>query len=225
MPDIDITRIILQYICLLFSLSVHEAAHAAMANYCGDPTARLLGRMTLNPAKHADMMGTVMLPLFAMVTGIPLFGWAKPVPFNPRNLNDRKRGPLWISLAGPGSNMLLVMGSAIILRTLAAFMNIMPDSPVLSMFMLVFVYLAMINILLMLFNLIPVPPLDGHHVLSYFLPPHMEQSLEKLGPYSILILFVLVFQLHILDRPLAFLQALVSFLAFYGTPMWSQLAG
>lgn len=220
MPDFDITVIVLQYLCLLFSLSFHEAAHAAMANYWGDPTARLLGRMTLNPVKHADVMGTVILPIIAMISGIPLFGWAKPVPFNPRNLTDRKRGPVWIALAGPGSNLLLVLFAAIVLRALAALSNVMPGSPVLSMFILAFFFLALINSILMLFNLIPLPPLDGHHVLEFFLSPEARKKYESIGPFSLIILFVLVFQFDILELPMKAMLTLVYFLAFYGTPQF-----
>jgi Zn-dependent protease len=218
--DINISVIVLQYLCLLFSLSVHEASHAAMANYWGDPTARLLGRMTLNPVKHADIMGTVILPIIAMISGIPLFGWAKPVPFNPRNLTDRKRGPVWIALAGPGSNLLLILFATIVLRALAAMLNILPDSPALEMFIQAFFFLALINSILMLFNLIPLPPLDGHHVLEYFLSPEAQRKFESLGPYSLIILFVLVFQFNILRVPMAIMMVAIKYLAFYGTPLF-----
>ncbi len=220
MSDINISVIVLQYLCLLFSLSVHEASHAAMANYWGDPTARLLGRMTLNPVKHADIMGTVILPIIAMISGIPLFGWAKPVPFNPRNLTDRKRGPVWIALAGPGSNLLLILFATIVLRALAAMLNILPDSPALEMFIQAFFFLALINSILMIFNLIPLPPLDGHHVLEYFLSPEAQRKFESLGPYSLIILFVLVFQFNILRVPMAIMMVAINYLAFYGTPLF-----
>jgi len=218
--EINISEVVLQYLCLLFSLSFHEAAHATMANYWGDPTARLMGRMTLNPVKHADLMGTVVLPLFAMISHFPMFGWAKPVPFNPRNLTDRKRGPVWIALAGPGSNLLLVLFAAIVLRALAASWNLFPESPVLLLFIQAFIFLALINSILMIFNLIPLPPLDGHHVLEYFLSPEAQQKFESLGPYSLIILFVLVFQFHILDVPMGIMNLLIKYLAFWGTPLF-----
>ncbi len=215
-----ISVIVMQYVCLLFSLSVHEGAYAAMANYWGDPTARLMGRMTLNPIKHADLMGTVILPLFAMITGIRfLFGWAKPVPFNPRNLTDRKRGPVFIALAGPGSNFLLLCFSVALLRAMA----FLPESGLLDQFIMIVLYLVMINAVLLLFNLIPLPPLDGHHVLEYFLPYEMKRSFEKIGPYSVLILFFLVFYLHILDVPMNLLFRGALLCAFYGTPVWESL--
>ncbi len=220
MSDININIIVLQYLCLLFSLSFHEASHAAMANYWGDPTARLMGRMTLNPAKHVDVMGTVILPLFAMISGFPLFGWAKPVPFNPRNLQDLRRGPVFIALAGPGSNLLLILGAAIVLRALAALLNVLPESPALLLFIQTFFFLALINAILMLFNLIPLPPLDGHHVLEFFLSSEAKEKFRRIGPFSIIILFVLVFQLRILETPMQLLMGGFRFLAFYGTPLW-----
>ncbi len=222
--DININIIVLQYICLLFSLSVHEAAHAAMANYWGDPTARLMGRMTLNPIKHIDVMGTVILPLFAMFSGFPLFGWAKPVPFNPRNLVDQRRAPVLIALAGPGSNLLMILGAAIVLRALAASLNVLPESPALLMFIQTFFFLALINAILMLFNLIPLPPLDGHHVLEFFLSPEAKEKFRRIGPFSIIILFVLVFRFRILTVPLNITLNIVYYLAFYGTPLWQDFS-
>ncbi|HNR29272.1 MAG TPA: site-2 protease family protein [Candidatus Hydrogenedentes bacterium] len=186
--NIDIGFVLLQYFCLLFSLCIHEAAHAAMANYCGDPTARLMGRLTLNPVKHADPLGTVILPLFMMLTSVPyLFGWAKPVPFNPRNLNNMRRDPMLIALAGPGSNLLAAFACALILRILISIFGLQPDVQIAEILMMIAIYLIMINLLLLLFNLIPVPPLDGHHVLEYFLPPGGQRVLAQIGPFGILI--------------------------------------
>lgn len=198
---------VLQYICFLFALCVHEAAHAAMANYCGDPTGRLLGRLTLNPVKHADPIGTVLLPLIMLLgSGGGLFGWAKPVPFNPRNLNNMRRDPMLVALAGPGSNLLMALLVAVVFRLLLTVnvfesdvislvfgvgnvnARIVNDTPI---FLLVFVavlkYMLIINLLLLLFNLIPVPPLDGHYVLDYILPPSGQQMLQQIGPFGILI--------------------------------------
>lgn len=214
-----ISMVILQYLCLLFSLSVHEGAHAAMANYWGDPTAKLMGRMTLNPVKHADIMGTVILPLFAMITGWRfMFGWAKPVPYNPRNLTDRKKGPVFIALAGPGSNLLIIFVTIAILRGLA----FLPESEVVNLFIRTFFFLVMINSILMIFNLIPIPPLDGHHVVEFFLPYEMKKKFQQIGPYSIFILFFLVFYLRILQAPMQFIFRITISLAFYGTPVWGE---
>lgn len=213
--------LVIQYLCLLFSLSIHEAAHAAMANYWGDPTAKLMGRLTLNPVKHADIMGTVILPLFAMATGFRfLFGWAKPVPFNPRNLRDRRRGPVFVALAGPVSNLLVLFSAVAALRML----SFAPNFAALELFIMTLLYLIMINAVLLLFNLIPLPPLDGHHVLEYFLPYETQKTFEKIGPYSLFILFFLVFYLRILDRPMAMIFQGALMGAFYGTPLWESFA-
>jgi len=186
--DIDIGFILLQYFCLLFSLCVHEAAHAAMANYCGDPTGRLMGRLTLNPVKHADPLGTVILPLVMMLTNVPyMFGWAKPVPFNPRNLNNARRDPMLIALAGPGSNLLVALSGALVLRILVTVGGFEPDSQIIEILFMIVLYLIMINMILLLFNIIPVPPLDGHYVLGYFLPESGQRTLDQIGPFGILI--------------------------------------
>ncbi|MBP8129823.1 MAG: site-2 protease family protein [Candidatus Hydrogenedentes bacterium] len=186
--DIDIGFILLQYFCLLFSLCVHEAAHAAMANYCGDPTGRLMGRLTLNPVKHADPLGTVILPLVMMLTNVPyMFGWAKPVPFNPRNLNNARRDPMLIALAGPGSNLLVALSGALVLRILVTVGGFEPDSQIIEILFMIVLYLIMINMILLLFNIIPVPPLDGHYVLGYFLPESGQRTLDQVGPFGILI--------------------------------------
>lgn len=222
----DLGMMILQYLCLLFSLSAHEAAHAAMANWCGDPSARLLGRMTLNPIKHIDPLGTVVLPLFAMFRSFPfLFGWAKPVPYNPRNLRNIRRDSVLIGLAGPGANLLLILSTVVVLRLVATAVGVVGANPVVILLLQTFVYLALINAVLMLFNLIPLPPLDGHHLLEAVLPPRAAEQFEKLGPFSLIILFVLVFQFHILDVPMAVLSRGVFALAFYGTPLYDMMQG
>ena len=177
---------LLWYFCLLFSLCVHEAAHASLSNYCGDPSARLLGRMSLNPLAHIDPIGTVVMPLLMIFSGYPfLFGWAKPVPFNPRNLHNLRRDPVLIALAGPTSNLLVGLFALIALRT-GIQLGLDPRG-VPAMTGLVFV---MINLGLAMFNLIPVPPLDGHHVLYYFLPEIGKRAMEQIGPFGIIIAVV-----------------------------------
>jgi len=186
---INIGQALLQYICLLFSLCFHEAAHAMISNRCGDPSARLMGRMTLNPLAHIDPIGTVVLPLIMIITKVPfLFGWAKPVPFNPRNLNDMRRDPALIALAGPLSNFLLALLCAVILRVVVMAAGITSlDQLAASPLCQVALFMIMINLVLMVFNLIPVPPLDGHHVLYPFLPPVGQRAMEQIGPFGILI--------------------------------------
>jgi len=200
---------------------VHEAGHAAMADRCGDTSARFLGRMSLNPLKHIDLMGTVILPLLMIVTNFPyMFGWGKPVPINPRNFTNMRRDPMLISLAGPLANLLVALFSALILRVIAVLIGAAPDAQILHILAIIFLFLMIINVLLMLFNLIPVPPLDGHHILGYFLPPGGQRMLEQIGPFGILIAIVLVNQLGILHTPMKLISGGLMFLAFYGTPVW-----
>jgi Zn-dependent protease len=191
--DINFGLIALQYFCLLFSLCVHEAAHALMADLRGDSTARFMGRITLDPRKHIDPIGTVVLPIIGMVSQIPfLFGWAKPVPFNPRNLKDRRLDPVWIALAGPGSNIVIGTISILLLKILAlAAAGGLIGAALFNALAMVFLYLAGINFVLALFNVIPVPPLDGHYVLKYFLPPRAEAVFENIGPFGIIIAIIL----------------------------------
>lgn len=212
---LDIGRVLTQYICLLFSLCVHEAAHAVTADRCGDPSARLLGRATLNPIPHIDPIGTVLMPLVMMVFGIPfLFGWAKPVPFNPRNLRNMRRDPALIGLAGPVANLLLAIAAVLVLRMVVWASGIAPDAPVFgSLFMIVF-SLVMINFVLLAFNLIPVPPLDGSHLLYPLLPPGGKRVMEQIGPFGILIAIFVANR--ILPGPLFFMQDAVLWFAFWG---------
>lgn len=207
--SVDIGQILLQYICLLFSLSTHEAAHAAMANRCGDPSARLLGRLTLNPIKHADPIGTVVLPLLMMITRSPvMFGWAKPVPFNPRNLNNIRRDPVLIAVAGPASNLMLAIAFTFVLRIVVLSTGIQSLEAMLeSPFCMVAVYMVMINLVLMLFNCIPLPPLDGHHVLNYFLPAEGQRIFQQMGPFGLIVAVMLGGTL--IARPLNFLMSIL----------------
>lgn len=207
MPAIDITTVATQYFCLLFSLCVHEAAHAAMANACGDPSARLLGRITLNPAKHIDVLGTVVFPLLMMTTGMLGFGWAKPVPFNPVNLKDMRRDPVLIALAGPGSNLIIAICCALVLKIVVTLGLAGMDLSLVAVLYKIFFYMTSINLVLILFNLIPVPPLDGHYVLKYFLPPHIEEAFERIGPFGLLI--AIFAGSRLIGPPLEYLLGLV----------------
>lgn len=187
--DIDFAHVILLYVCLLFSLCVHEAAHAAMANALGDDTARQQGRLTLNPLAHIDLIGTVILPLFMLMAGPGLlFGWAKPVPFNPARLNDVRRDPVLVAIAGPLANLLLAVFFVFIARVVSIAVGFDAIPSLMFQFL---TGMVMLNLVLMVFNLIPVPPLDGHHVLNYFLPPRAQQAMQRIGPFGILIAILL----------------------------------
>ena len=184
---------------LLFSLCVHEAAHAAMAYYCGDDTARLQGRLTLNPMAHIDPLGTIILPLIMiMMTGF-VFGWAKPVPFNPTKLNNMRRDPVLIAMAGPASNLMLALFFAFTGRIY--FLLAGGPASVPTLIFDFFFYMILLNFILMLFNLIPVPPLDGHHVLNYFLPPKAQRAMQQIGPFGIIIAILLAQPLFAVALP------------------------
>lgn len=178
-------------IILIFSVIIHEIAHGAMANYLGDPTAKLAGRLTLNPIKHLDPMGSVLLPLILIIIarlagGGIIFGWAKPVPINPLNFRDKKYGEAKVALAGPGANLSLALVFGLALR----FLPIAAQVPELGK---MFSLIVFINILLAIFNLLPIPPLDGSHILFTFLPASLEKVRIFLFQYSLFILLFVIF--------------------------------
>jgi Zn-dependent protease len=162
---------IFQIVVLIFSVVVHEVAHGYMANWLGDPTARLQGRLTLNPISHLDPMGSVILPLLLKLSGSPvLIGYAKPVPYNPYNLKGRYDEAL-VAFAGPGTNILLALVFGLAIRFFGDLLN--------PSLLIAFAIIASINIMLAIFNLIPVPPLDGSKILSALLPGPIGDAYEK----------------------------------------------
>jgi Zn-dependent protease len=179
-------------IVLLFSLTVHEMAHAWSADRLGDPTARLLGRVSLNPIVHTDLIGTIVFPLIAMVSGAPLLGWAKPVPVNMRYLRRPRRDYVLVAAAGPASNLVLAVGAAIVL----VFMPVSPqtlDQPTVTVpLAAILSQLIRLNVLLAVFNMIPIPPLDGGNVLAGLLPVSLAATFNRLRPYGFLLLYALI---------------------------------
>ena len=174
---------------LLFSVIIHELAHGYVAYSLGDPTAKYQGRLTLNPIKHLDLFGSIILPLLLFFAGSPmLLGWAKPVPVNPYNFTDQKWGALKVSLAGPLTNIALALLFGIIIRfTPLSFFVVVPG------LLIIFSFIVHINIILALFNLVPIPPLDGHWVLFKFIPSQYDYVRDFLSQYGIFILLFLLF--------------------------------
>ncbi len=203
---IDLGNILIQYAVLLFSLSLHEASHAWMADRRGDYTARYMGRVTLNPIAHMDPIGTFLFPLLQFFTHLPLIGWAKPVPVNPVHLRNPRRDQMMISLAGPASNLLAAVAAFIILAALkvgsrqanaiigfmAGTMRVPHLGTVLEPILMMIFFLFVINMLLALFNLIPIPPLDGHWLLYGVLPYNSAQALARIGSYGTILLYGLM---------------------------------
>jgi len=192
--DINLAQIFIAFVVLLFSLTVHEMAHAWTADRLGDPTARLLGRVSLNPMVHADLIGTVIFPLMAMLSGVPLIGWAKPVPVNPRQLRQPRRDYVLVAAAGPASNLLMAIAAAIALRVVPVSPVTLGEPNVTAPLAALLSQAMRLNVLLAVFNMIPIPPLDGGNVLSGVLPARAAFRFNAvLRPYGFLILYALMF--------------------------------
>ena len=172
---------------LFFSIIFHEYAHGYVACRNGDDTAYLLGRLTFNPLKHIDLAGSIIVPLFCYVMGWPLFGWAKPVPVNPYRLNDIRNDMAKVAFAGPAANLLLVIISTLLLKLVFMFA---PSSIILAK---VLVYAILINLLLALFNLMPIPPLDGSKIVARFLPQQAAIKYMSFERYGMLLVIILIF--------------------------------
>ena len=206
MGNIDFGNLIIWFIVLLFSLSFHEAAHAWTSEKFGDSTGRYQGRITLNPVAHIDPFGTILFPIISALSGIPLLGWAKPVQTNPLLWRDKTKANICVSAAGPISNFILAAVAFIVIKSLLTlnvvqlrggyYTLIQPLSEQgafmapLSVFLSV---MLLLNIGLGVFNLIPVPPLDGSHVLEELLPASMSEAYAQIQPYGFLLLYGLMF--------------------------------
>ena len=188
--SVDLLSIAIPIAIILAALTIHEAAHAWSADRLGDPTARLLGRVSLNPAVHIDPIGTIVLPLLAAVSGLPVIGWAKPVPVNTSRLGHPRRDFMIVAAAGPVSNLLQAVVAAILLKVLV------PAGAAglggASLGHILFSAIA-INVFLAVFNLIPIPPLDGGNVLAGLLPPSAARIFDGMRPFGFIILWGLLF--------------------------------
>ena len=192
MQYIDFADILISFIVLLFSLTVHEMAHAWTADRLGDPTARLLGRISLNPIVHADPLGTIVLPLVALFTNAPLIGWAKPVPVTLRYLRHPRRDYILVAAAGPASNLVLAVFAATLLAILPISPHTLGESNVSVPLASILSRLMALNVLLAVFNMIPIPPLDGGNVLGGLLPLNLAVLFNKVRPYGFVLLYALV---------------------------------
>jgi Zn-dependent protease len=209
-------QILLMIPMLLFAVIAHEVAHGYVAWRCGDSTAKLAGRLTLNPLPHIDLFGTIVFPLVLLLTNAPfLIGWAKPVPVNPYNFRNPSRDHLWVSLAGVSTNLLLAVACTILLGIIARISGSTGGA-----LGLMFQYGIVINVILAVFNILPIPPLDGSWVLYYLLPGNLAESYRRLFPYGFIILIVLLMTgvLGRMIRPLyimitQFLQVILQMMA------------
>lgn len=217
MSSTEIVLILFQFAVLCFSLTIHECAHAWTAWRLGDPTAYMLGRVSLDPTKQLTLIGSVIFPLIGMFFGVPLIGWAKPTPVTPRNFSKYKRDNLLVTLAGPGVNLLCAIGALILLLLVKhllpggsemvalteqiAYRN--PDIqfgalPMAFPLLLILYFGMLTNVMLFLFNLVPIPPLDGSKVLLQILPYRAAQMYENVGSYGIILLYFVVLRTGIL---------------------------
>lgn len=197
---------IIQFIVLIISIVIHEVAHGLVAYRFGDPTAKNLGRLSLNPIVHVDILGSILLPAFIVLSGSSMIiGWAKPVPVNPRHFFNPTRDMMWVALAGPLSNLTLaIIASVLIKIAIISFPN--------YWLLVVLKATIVINLILMIFNFIPIPPLDGSRVMYHLLPGDLAYKLQRLEPYG----FVIVFAL-------AYLGALSPILSFFFRPLATLL--
>ena len=176
-PELILTKLTF-FAVLLLSLSFHEFGHAWTALQCGDPTAQRLGRVSLNPMVHADMVGTIILPLVMIFSGAGLIGWAKPVPFDPRNLRRPGRDDIPISIAGPTANIILAFAAALLMRFTQ---GVGADNVIGAFLHLVLPFTVQINVLLAVFNLIPIVPLDGSWIVVHLLPKELGRRYQAFG--------------------------------------------
>ncbi len=182
--------------CLVVAVILHEISHGIVALWFGDDTAKRARRLTLNPIPHLDPFGSILLPAIAAITGLPVIAWAKPVPVNPARLRHPRRDMLFVSLAGPFTNFVLMAIAALVARALlrgGGFLGSSLRDTGSGLVVEIVFYFAFVNLLLGLFNLLPIPPLDGSAIIERFLPSEWLPGWYRFRPYGILVLFLLVF--------------------------------
>jgi len=209
--NIDFGTVAIQFVVLLFSLSLHEAAHGWMADRFGDYTARSLGRVTLNPIPHIDPVGTVLFPLLQFFTRLPLIGWAKPVPVNSALLRNPRKDQIYVSLAGPASNLFMALCWAVVAKLAWMFPSSYFAEPMLEMARIG----ININVVLMVLNLLPLPPLDGGRIAVSLLPHRPAYKLSLIEPYGMFILIFLAVTPvlgWLLSAPVVGVMKLISFI-------------
>jgi Zn-dependent protease len=198
----DFHQAVIFFGCLLVAVIPHEVSHGVVASWFGDDTAKRAGRLTLNPIPHIDPVGSIVMPAMGALTGFPVLAWAKPVPVNPNRMRNPRRDMVFVSLAGPLTNFLLMAGAALAARALfdpttVPFSFTLDDLPLSMQILFSF---AAVNLFLGIFNLLPIPPLDGSALIERFLPQDWLPNWYKFRPYGFLVLFVLVFSTGIVTK-------------------------
>lgn len=191
MPQFSLVQLVLLVgIPLLFAITVHEVAHGWVANRLGDPTARMLGRLTLNPIKHIDPLGTIVIPALLLIVHAPImFGWARPVPITPQNFKQPRLGMAWVAAAGPGSNLLM---ACIWLAIAWVAVALSAQAPFIAPLYWMGQFGVYINIALGVLNIFPIPPLDGSRILAGFLPQKGARVLYRIEPYGLFVVAILL---------------------------------
>ena len=216
--NLDLNQIVVMIVPLLFAVTFHEVAHGYIALRMGDNTALLAGRLTLNPIKHLDFMGSLLLPLILNLTGSPvIFGYAKPVPVNFSNFRNYRKSTIYVASAGVLANFALAIVSGVLFQTIAHFQWLWNGSifrPLIMDFYHMLFYSVVINLVLAIFNLIPIPPLDGSKILAMFLPASLRLYYARIERFGMIIIIFLLLT-NLIDK----------FMSFFLTPMFNILLG